>query len=168
MVHCALGRGGGAVIALNGQEGRRVDPEDPPLPCPQTQDKMGAGDLEFIDTNSLLHDGMRKLEMEQDPKSLPSPIISSACLLSVENFSQRISLIREVRSVGTKENSQRGLNDNNVATKHRPALEKEMAPPPAFLPGESQGRGSLVGCRLWGRTESDTTERLSSSSSSIQ
>ena len=27
-----------------------------------------------------------------------------------------------------------------------------------FLPGESQGRGSLVGCRLWGRTESATTE----------
>jgi len=27
-----------------------------------------------------------------------------------------------------------------------------------FLPGESQGRGSLVGCRLWGCTESDTTE----------
>ena len=25
-------------------------------------------------------------------------------------------------------------------------------------PGESQGQGSLVGCRLWGRTESDTTE----------
>ena len=29
---------------------------------------------------------------------------------------------------------------------------------PVFLPGEPQGRGSLVGCRLWGRTESDTTE----------
>ena len=27
-----------------------------------------------------------------------------------------------------------------------------------FLPGESQGQGSLLGCRLWGRTESDTTE----------
>ena len=27
-----------------------------------------------------------------------------------------------------------------------------------FLPGESQGRQSLVGCRLWGRTESDMTE----------
>ena len=26
-----------------------------------------------------------------------------------------------------------------------------------FLPGESRGRGSLVGCHLWGRTESDTT-----------
>ena len=29
---------------------------------------------------------------------------------------------------------------------------------PVLLPGESQGRRSLVGCRLWGRTESDTTE----------
>ena len=29
---------------------------------------------------------------------------------------------------------------------------------PVFLPGESQGWGSLVGCRLWGHTESDTTE----------
>ena len=29
---------------------------------------------------------------------------------------------------------------------------------PVLLPGESQGRGGLVGCRLWGRTESDTTE----------
>ena len=26
------------------------------------------------------------------------------------------------------------------------------------LPGEPQGRRSLVGCQLWGRTESDTTE----------
>ena len=29
---------------------------------------------------------------------------------------------------------------------------------PVFLPGESQGRGSLVGCLLWSCTESDTTE----------
>ena len=31
-------------------------------------------------------------------------------------------------------------------------------PTPGFLPGESQGQGSLVGCHLWGRTELDTTE----------
>ena len=30
--------------------------------------------------------------------------------------------------------------------------------PNPFLTGESQGRASLVGCRLWGCTESDTTE----------
>ena len=35
---------------------------------------------------------------------------------------------------------------------------RKWQPTPAFLPGESQGRGSLVGCPLWGRTESDTTE----------
>ena len=43
-------------------------------------------------------------------------------------------------------------------TFHFPALEKEMATTPVFLPGESQGRGSLVGCHLWGHTESDTAE----------
>ena len=35
---------------------------------------------------------------------------------------------------------------------------RKRQPTPVFLPGESQGRGSLVGCRLWGRTESDATE----------
>ena len=35
---------------------------------------------------------------------------------------------------------------------------RKWQPTPAFLPGESQGWGSLVGCRLWGHTESDTTE----------
>ena len=43
-------------------------------------------------------------------------------------------------------------------TFHFHALEREMATTPVFLLGESQGRGSLVGCRLWGHTESDTTE----------
>ena len=35
---------------------------------------------------------------------------------------------------------------------------RKWQPTPVFLPGESRGRGSLVGRRLWGRTESDTTE----------
>ena len=35
---------------------------------------------------------------------------------------------------------------------------RKWQPTPVFLPGESWGRGSLVGCHLWGRTESDTTE----------
>ena len=33
-----------------------------------------------------------------------------------------------------------------------------IVPTPVFLPWESQWRGGLVGCRLWGCTESDTTE----------
>ena len=47
---------------------------------------------------------------------------------------------------------------NFTFTFHFHALEKEMATHCRVLVGESQGRGSLVGCRLWGRTESDTTE----------
>ena len=35
---------------------------------------------------------------------------------------------------------------------------RKWQPTPVFLPRESQGWGSLVGCRLWGRAESDTTE----------
>ena len=37
---------------------------------------------------------------------------------------------------------------------------RKWQPTLVFLPRESQGRRSLVGCRLWGRTESDTTEEL--------
>ena len=42
---------------------------------------------------------------------------------------------------------------------------RKWQPTPVFLPGESQGWGSLVGCHLRDRTESDTTEATYSSSS---
>ena len=35
---------------------------------------------------------------------------------------------------------------------------RKWQPTPVFLPGESQGQESMVGWRLWGHTESDTTE----------
>ena len=35
---------------------------------------------------------------------------------------------------------------------------RKWKPTPVFLPGESRGWGSLMGCHLWGRTESDMTE----------
>ena len=41
---------------------------------------------------------------------------------------------------------------------HATHWKRKWQPTPVFLPGESQGRGSLMGCRLWGRTESDMTE----------
>ena len=37
-------------------------------------------------------------------------------------------------------------------------LRRKWQPTSVFLPGESQGWGILVGFRLWGPTESDTTE----------
>ena len=35
---------------------------------------------------------------------------------------------------------------------------RKWQPTPVFLPGESQGWGSLVGCCLWDHTELDMTE----------
>ena len=43
-------------------------------------------------------------------------------------------------------------------TFHFPALEKEMATHSSVLAWRIPGTGSLVGCHLWGRTESDMTE----------
>ena len=47
---------------------------------------------------------------------------------------------------------------NFTLTFHFRALEKEMATHSSVLAWRIPGQGSLVGCRLWGRTESDTTE----------
>ena len=43
-------------------------------------------------------------------------------------------------------------------TFHFHVLEKEMATHSSVLAWRIPGTGNLVGCRLWGHTESDTTE----------
>ena len=43
---------------------------------------------------------------------------------------------------------------------------RKWQPTPVFLPGQSQAQRSLMGCRLWGRTDWTQLKRLSSSSSS--
>ena len=57
--------------------------------------------------------------------------------------------------------SQARLSDFTI-TFHFHALEKEMATHSSVLTWRIrvriQGRGSLMGCHLWGRTESDMTE----------
>ena len=53
--------------------------------------------------------------------------------------------------------SQTGLSDFTF-TFHFHALEKEMATHSSVLAWRIPGMAELVGCRLWGRTESDTTE----------
>ena len=45
-------------------------------------------------------------------------------------------------------------------TFHFNALEKEKATHSSVLAWRIPGTGSLVGCRLWGHTESDTTEAI--------
>ena len=50
----------------------------------------------------------------------------------------------------------RAENLSKKPSEHR--RRRRWHPTPVLLPGESQGRGSLVGCCLWGPTELDTTE----------
>ena len=54
--------------------------------------------------------------------------------------------------------SQAWLSDDFAFTFTFRHWRRKWQPTPVFLPGESQGWQSLVGCHLWGRTESDTTE----------
>lgn len=49
----------------------------------------------------------------------------------------------------------RSFNGLNLFALH---LQDTWQPTPVLLPAESQGRGSLLGCRLWSGTQSDTTE----------
>ena len=53
--------------------------------------------------------------------------------------------------------SRKGLSDFTF-TFHFHALEKEMATRSSVLAWRIPGTGSLLGYRLWGHTESDTTE----------
>ena len=47
------------------------------------------------------------------------------------------------------------------------SLKRKWQLTPVFLPGESQGWGSLVGCHLWGLTELDMTEATKQQQHSI-
>ena len=53
--------------------------------------------------------------------------------------------------------SRRRLNDFTL-TFHFHGLEKEMTTHSSVLAWRIPGTEEIVGCRLWGRTESDTTE----------
>ena len=58
---------------------------------------------------------------------------------------------------GTEEiNKQKEMNKTITEIKNTLGgtnWRRKWQPTPVFLPGESQGRGSLVGCHLWGRTQ---------------
>src|SRR5574341_1089282 len=44
---------------------------------------------------------------------------------------------------------------------------RKWQPTPVFLPGESQGRGSLVGCHLWSHTELGMTEATAAAAAAV-
>ena len=63
-----------------------------------------------------------------------------------------------VQSLGLKDPLEKEMATHSSILALKISWTEKPGSTPVVLPGESQGQGSLMGCRLWGRTESDTTE----------
>ena len=78
-----------------------------------------------------------------------------------ENFNKEIGNIKmEIENISkNKSEIKKTISEiNNTLEGIHSPTKSLLLRVDCFLPGESQGWGSLVGCPLWGRTESDTTE----------
>ena len=83
------------------------------------------------------------------PGDLPDPGIEPAPLMS-------LALMGWVFTSSATWEAQCPLHEMSETGKWR----RQWRPTPELLPGKFHGRRSLAGCSPWGRTESDTTERL--------
>ena len=93
----------------------------------------------------------------QTPEVSQDTPVSSTSLLraSTTNKSRKRQISANITTHFLSSCSQQQLHIKN----YREGLgEGSGTPTPALLPGKSHGWRSLVGCCLWGRTESDTTE----------
>ena len=72
--------------------------------------------------------------------------------VEAEEYSGQVPLIQLILTVSKLSN----LSEFSVSLFAN--WRRQWQPTPVLLPGKSQGWGSLLGCRLWGCTESDTTE----------
>ena len=80
--------------------------------------------------------------------------------LSLSGFVEEISIFHVNTNLQKEKKKPFAKNSRCSGISHEVLSywRRKWQPTPVFLPEESQGQGSLVGCRLWGRTESDMTE----------
>ena len=77
----------------------------------------------------------------------------------IEENNRMGNFLKKIRDTkGTFHAKMGSIKDRNGMDLTEANRSRDWHHTPVLLPGESQGWGSLVGCRLWGRTESDTTE----------
>ena len=93
---------------------------------------------------------------------LENPRDRGAWWAAVSGVAQsRIRLKQRSSSSSSSSTSKLGVGHNRATSLSLFTFmhwRRKWQPTPVFLPGESQRQGSLVGCRLWDCTESDTTE----------
>ena len=93
--------------------------------------------------------------------SLPVGLMEKAVAPHSSTLAWKIPWTEEtggLKSMGSQRVGHDWATSLSLFTFHFPALEKEMATHSSVLAWRIPGTGSLVGCRLWGRTELDTTE----------
>ena len=110
-----------------------------------------------------------KLDMEQQTGSQIGKGVHQACILSpclFNSMAPHSSILAWKIPWTEKPGGLQSMGSQRVGSDWATSLSlftlmhwrRRWQPTPVFLPGESQGQRSLVGCRLWGCTESDTTE----------
>ena len=115
-------------------------------------------------SRSVMSDSLGPHESQQPRPPCPSPtpgVHSDSCPMAPHSSSLawKIPWAEEpgrLQSMGSLRVGHDSVISLSLFTfMHR---RRKWQPTPVFLPGESQGWGNLMGCRLWGRTESDMTE----------
>ena len=103
---------------------------------------------------TVVHDFLQKLFKLQSDFSLRKAMATHSTTLAWEiPWTEKPGRLQSMGSLGVRHDWANSLSLFTLMH-----CRRKWQPTPVFLPGESQRRGSLVGCRLWGRAESDTTE----------
>ena len=101
-------------------------------------------------------------QLSSAPQTLLSPKSRTALILATGQTFGALQQSAEGYYVRTKEDA-----INNIYSQYTISFiiypsqvcgRRQWHSTPVLLPGKSHGRRSLVGCHLWGRTESDTAE----------
>ena len=90
------------------------------------------------------------------PKKGNAKECSNYCTITLSSHTSKVML--KIFQARRQQYVNHQIPDVQAGFRKGRGWRRKWHPTPVFLPGEPQGRGSLVGCRLWGRTESDTTE----------
>ena len=117
--------------------------------CRTSGDRPGPGSPpQCYSSHQILHQYLPLTHL-----SLISFRTDSLDLLAVQGDSQGSSPTPQFKSINYSALS--FLFSSTLTSIHQ---RRQCQPPPVLLPGESRGQWSLVGCWLWGLTESGTTE----------
>ena len=88
----------------------------------------------------------------------PTQYLQVFCRYENSNLWEKNRLFKFSPGIGTDFLMQKNASQHRKEHSQSHCWRRKWQPTPVFLPRDSCGQRGLVCCRLWGRTESDTTE----------